>query len=97
VSGGLKDPVIKFPGRPEVVMKKMYLGLLVFGRPVPIEALCKEKVGATKELLGKVLKGQLLVLLVFPVVIIFLVPVVFGQEHSKGIPVLLLVKPGMLQ
>ncbi len=80
-----------------MVMEKMYLGLLVFGRSVPIEALCQKKVGVSQELLGKMLKGQLLVFLVFPVVIVFLVPVVFGQERSKGIPVLLLVKPGMLQ
>ena len=47
------------------------------------------------ELLRELLEGQLLMLLVFPLMFLLLVPVVFGQEGQKGVPVCLLVEPGV--
>ena len=56
--------------------------------------------GVSHEMLRELLEGQLLMfrlfLLVFPLMILLLVAVVFGQEGQKRVPVFPLVEPGVL-
>ena len=79
----------------------MRLGFPVFRRAAPKQSPGNIKLGMSQDMLGNLLKRELLVVwLFFPVVLLvffLLVPVVLGKEGKEGIPELLFVITGVFQ